>query len=112
MGRRVKQPKVSTQVFYAIADPTRREIIHLLAVGSALSINEIADHFPATRQGVTKHIRILADAGLIEMEARGREKICRPRLSRLEEVAKWAHFYADFWQKRLDDLGEYLDRTP
>ena len=108
---KVGPPQVNALVFHAIADPTRREIIHLLAVGSApLSMAEIAERFVTTRQAVAKHIKILSSAGLVSLEAQGREKLCRPNLKPLESVSQWARFYEQFWEQKLTDLGNYLDR--
>ena len=109
--RRPPAPKVNALVFHAIADPTRREIIHLLAVGTApLSMAEIAERFESTRQAVAKHISILNRAGLVSLERHGREKLCRLQVKQLETVGRWVRFYEQFWEQRLVDLGNYLDR--
>lgn len=99
-----------TKLFKAIADPTRREIFHALVIAaSALSITQISDQFSMTRQGVTKHIKILENAGLVQINAQGRERFCFANPKELKEVTKWLTFYEQFWNNSLDKLGDYLD---
>ncbi len=103
------QDRVS-QLFKAIADPTRREIFHALVVGaSALSISQISNQFDISRQGVTKHIKTLEDAGLISIQSQGRERFCFAEPKPLKEVNKWLQFYAKFWDDSLDKLDTYLN---
>ncbi len=85
------------KIFKAIADPTRREILYLLVVATtAMNINEVSDKFPATRQGVTKHIKILEDAGLIEIQKQGRDRVCVANPHPLKEVQSWISMYQQF----------------
>ena len=109
----MKKTRLSKQtVFKAIADPTRREIFHLLVMASAaLSINEISDHFTISRQGVTKHIRMLNEAGLVNIQPEGRERFCLANPKPLKEVRDWVSFYEKFWEDKLDSLGDYLDKN-
>lgn len=96
-------------VFKAIADPTRREIIHLLATANhALSINDISSKFRSSRQAVTKHIKLLKKAGLIQIEKKGREKYCQVEVTPLKEVYDWVLFYETFWSQKLSALESYL----
>jgi len=95
-------------VFQAIADPTRREIINLLASRS-MNLNAVADHFDISRPAVSKHIRILTECGLISIKLQGREKHCRADLRKLKTVADWAGRYREFWTKKMDALGDFLD---
>jgi DNA-binding transcriptional ArsR family regulator len=95
-------------VFQAIADPTRREIINLLA-GKQLNLNAVADNFDVSRPAVSKHIKILTECGLIVIKQRGRERYCRADLKKLEQVSAWADQYRSFWNKKLDDLENFLD---
>ena len=102
-----------TKLFKAIADPTRRDIFHALVIAtSALSITQISNQFDMTRQGVTKHIKTLEEAGLVYIEAQGRERYCNPNPKELQEVNKWLKFYEQFWDDKLGNLGGYLDSKP
>ena len=99
-----------TKLFKAIADPTRRDIFHALVIAtSALSITQISNQFEMTRQGVTKHIKTLEDAGLVNINTQGRERFCNANPNELQEVNKWLKFYAQFWDDKLQNLGNYLD---
>ncbi|MDC8004355.1 metalloregulator ArsR/SmtB family transcription factor [Aureisphaera galaxeae] len=99
-----------TKVLKAIADPTRREIFHAVVVtATALSISQISGQFQISRQGVTKHIKTLEGAGLIQITSQGRERYCHANPKPLEEVQKWLQFYDKFWDDSLDRLGSYLD---
>lgn len=103
------QDKITT-ILKAIADPTRREIFHVLVVAAtALPITEISNQFQITRQGITKHIKTLEDAGLVEISTRGRERFCHANAKPLKEVNQWLSFYEEFWGNTLGDLGSYLD---
>lgn len=96
-------------VLKAIADPTRREIFHALVVASAaLPITEISERFDISRQGVTKHIKTLEDAGLIVINTQGRERFCRADAKPLKMVHDWLGFYDKFWDDALDRLGDHL----
>ncbi|WP_075344023.1 ArsR/SmtB family transcription factor [Tenacibaculum agarivorans] len=98
-------------LFKAIADPTRRKIFHVLVVAaSAMSITQIAKDFDMTRQGVTKHIKTLESAGLVEIKTEGRERFCFPNTKPLKEIKNWLNFYEQFWDNALDQLGSYLDQ--
>ncbi len=99
-----------TTLFKAIADPTRREIFHALVLAaSALSITQISNKFDISRQGVTKHIKTLEDAGLVYIDARGRERFCNANAKPLREVNKWLKYYEQFWDDSLQNLGDYLN---
>jgi len=99
-----------TTLFKAIADPTRREIFHALVLAtSALSITQISNQFDISRQGVTKHIKTLEDAGLVYIDAHGRERFCNANAKPLKEVNKWLKYYEQFWDDSLQNLGDYLD---
>ena len=99
-----------TKLFIAIADPTRREIFHALVLaGTALSISQISIQFDMSRQGVTKHIKTLEDAGLVKINPQGRERFCKANPKQLEDANKWIKFYEQFWDDSLERLGNYLD---
>ena len=96
-------------VFQAIADPTRREIIHLIA-GKPLPLNSIAENFEVSRPAISKHIKILTECGLIDVRKDGRERYCEARLDRLNEVAQWVEQYRVFWESKVDAIEKYLEK--
>src|SRR4051812_2419542 len=94
-------------VFQAIADPTRRAILDLLA-GQSLNLNAVAENFDISRPAISKHIKILTQCGLVVIKQQGRERYCKANLSSLREVSKWVKQYKVFWTKKLDALEQYL----
>lgn len=98
-------------VFQAIADPTRREIINLVS-GQTLNLNAVAENFDISRPAISRHIRILKECGLIVIKKKGRERYCEARLQKLSEAAKWIEQYRLFWTNKLDALEEFLDKEP
>lgn len=101
-------------VFQAIADPTRREIIHMLAAES-LNLNAIADNFDISRPAISKHIKILTECGLVVIRQEGRERYCDANLKSLIQVSDWVEQFKVFWTGKLDALEQYLakeDRVP
>ena len=94
-------------VFQAIADPTRREIIQLLSK-QKLNLNAVADNFPISRPAISKHIKILTECGLIEIEQMGRDRYCEAKLEKLNEISDWVAQYRQFWENKLDSLENYL----
>jgi DNA-binding transcriptional ArsR family regulator len=95
-------------VFQAIADPTRREIIQLLA-RQKLNLNAVADQFNVSRPAISKHIKILTECGLITIHQRGRERFCEARLKSLREVSEWVERYRVFWTSKFDALEKFLN---
>src|SRR6188768_3123429 len=95
-------------VFQAIADPTRREIINMLAHKS-LNLNSVADKFAMSRPAISKHIKILTECGLITINQQGRERYCEAKLEKLNEVSDWVEKYKKFWNAKLDSLENYLN---
>ncbi|MFT3936993.1 MAG: metalloregulator ArsR/SmtB family transcription factor [Chitinophagaceae bacterium] len=94
-------------VFQAIADPTRREIIQLIAAQS-LNLNAIADKFDVSRPAISQHIKILTECGLITIKQQGRERYCEANLQPLDQVATWAEQYRQMWADRFDALDNLL----
>ncbi len=94
-------------VFQAIADPHRRDILALLA-RRPLPLNGIAGHFPISRPAVSKHVKILVECGLIEIRRRGRERVCEVQPQKLNEVSAWIEQYQQLWEQRFDRLDEVL----
>jgi DNA-binding transcriptional ArsR family regulator len=94
-------------VFQAIADPTRREIINLIAHQS-LNLNAVAENFHVSRPAISKHIKILTECGLIVIKQQGRERYCEAKLQKLNEISDWVEQYRKFWTTKLDALENYL----
>lgn len=94
-------------VFQAIADPTRRDIINLLA-HQTMNLNAVADNFDISRPAISKHIRILTECGLVTIKQQGRERYCTADLRKLKQVADWTEQYRNFWAKKLDALEAFL----
>jgi DNA-binding transcriptional ArsR family regulator len=94
-------------VFQAIADPTRREIIGLLA-HKTLTLNGVAENFDISRPAISKHIKILTECGLVIINQQGRERYCDVNLNKLKEVSDWVTQYREFWSKKLDALEDFL----
>ena len=94
-------------VFQAIADPTRRQIIQLIAAQS-LNLNAIAEKFEVSRPAISQHIKILTECGLIVIKKQGRERLCEASLQPLDEVAAWAEQYRNLWAGRFDALDKLL----
>ena len=96
-------------VFQAIADPNRRAIISLLA-SQKLTLSDVAKHFAISRPAVSRHIKILAECGLVVIRQQGRERYCEARLEKLDEVSSWLEQSRRVWNQRLDRLDEYLSK--
>jgi len=102
--------KMRRDVFQAVADPTRRQIIGMLAK-QPLNLNSIAESFEVSRQAVSLHVKILNECGLIVIKKQGRERYCEAKLDKLEEVATWVEEYRQFWKKKFSSLDKYLAKA-
>lgn len=94
-------------IFQAIADPTRRQIIGMLA-RNTLNVNAIAKEFDITRQAVSLHVQFLKDCGLIIIKQQGRERYCEANLAKLNEIVVWVDQYRKYWDNKFDSLEDYL----
>jgi DNA-binding transcriptional ArsR family regulator len=99
------------QVYGALADPTRRAILGLLAEGEA-NVGSLAERFPISLNGVSKHVKVLERAGLVERTVRGREHRLRLNAEPLREAALGVEHYRTFWDTRLEALETFLLRRP
>lgn len=99
--------KSRRDVFQAIADPTRRAIIALLAV-QALTPGAIADNFDAARQTISKHIQILTECKLVRHENKGREIVYHINPQKMKEIAEWAEQYRQLWDSRFNALEDIM----
>jgi DNA-binding transcriptional ArsR family regulator len=95
-------------VFAAVADPTRRALLERLRAAGPLSISELGEGLPMTRQAVTKHLAILRESGLIRVRRSGRERLHELDASPLREVDDWLRPYAEAWDDRLAVLKRHL----
>lgn len=94
-------------VFQAIADPTRRDIIGLLAKDN-LSVNTVAENFDISRPAISKHLKILTECGIIVIEKKGRERLCEIKPQTLIPLAEWIDQYRKLWEEKLDSFENYL----
>lgn len=94
-------------VFQAIADPTRRAIITLIAV-QAMTPNALAEHFETTRQAVSKHLKILAECELVKQQHRGREIYYELEVNKMKEIDKWLEQFRKIWEDRFSQLDDVL----
>ena len=99
--------KMRRDTFQAIADPTRREILGLIA-NQPLNINSVAGNFDVSRTAIYKHIKILTECGLIVIKPQGRERYCEAKMEKLHEVSDWVAQYSRYWNTQLDSLEIYL----
>src|SRR5580698_5210238 len=109
-NRLASQKKLHTMrrdIFQAIADPTRRAIIALIAL-QAMTPNAIADNFNATRQSVSKHLRILKECELIKQEHQGREIYYSLEIEKMKEIDKWIEQFRKIWETRFNQLDKVL----
>ena len=97
-------------VFHAIADPTRRAIIDVIAKQRSLNLNSIADQFDVSRQAISIHVKVLTECGLVVVNKHGRERICTVQLKNLKEAATWIDQYKTFWHEQFISLEKYLDK--
>jgi DNA-binding transcriptional ArsR family regulator len=95
-------------VFQAIADPTRREVLRLLAENE-LPISEITSHFTMSRTAIAKHLQILSEADLVSGRKVGREKRYRLQPESLQELKQWLSFYEQFWSNKLTKLKHVVE---
>jgi DNA-binding transcriptional ArsR family regulator len=96
-------------VYQAIADPTRRAIINMIAV-QPYNVNSIAEKFDVSRQAISLHVKILTDCGLVVIKQRGRDRFCEAQLDKLSEVSVWVDQYRQHWESKLDALETYIKK--
>lgn len=101
-------PLPKADVFQAIADPTRRELLHLLS-GQEMPVGAISGHFPISRTAVSKHLRVLSDAGLVHDRKVGRETRYRLNAEPLSELKRWLSYFDRYWENKLSVLKHYVE---
>lgn len=94
-------------IFQAIADPTRRAIIALIAIQS-MTPSALAEHFDTTRQGISKHLRILTECQLVKQEHQGRETYYQLEIDKMKEIDKWLEQFRQIWESRFQQLDQLL----
>ena len=94
-------------IFQAIADPTRRAIIGLIAIQS-MTPNALAEHFNTSRQAVSKHIKILTECDLVKQEQQGREIYYSLEIEKMKEIDKWIEQFRKIWETRFNELDKLL----
>ena len=101
--------KARRDVYQAIADPTRRAIISMIA-NQPQNVNAIAENFDISRQAISLQLKILTDCGLVKMKQRGRDRICEAQLDKLGEVSVWVEQYRQHWERKLDAMETYIEK--
>lgn len=96
-------------VFQAIADPTRRAIISLIAL-TAMTPNAIAEHFDSSRQAISKHIQVLVECDLVKQSQQGREIYYQLNLKKMKEIDKWLEQYRVMWEGKFNNLDKVLKK--
>src|SRR5258708_33181730 len=102
---------MSTQplnAFQAIADPSRRQILLMLSRDN-MTINSLAENFDMSRPAVSKHVKMLYNAGFISITDIGRERYCTLKQDGFSELQDWINFFANFWKKKLQKLEDILN---
>ena len=99
--------EIRRDVFQAIADPTRRAIILLIAI-QAMTPNALAEHFNTSRQAVSKHIKILTECALVKQEVSGREIYYTLEINKMKEIDKWLEQFRKIWETRFNQLDNVL----
>ena len=98
-----------TDTFRAVSDPTRREILDLLAARGELPVNAIVDRFAMSQPALSQHLKVLRGAGLVSQRPQGRQRLYRLEARPLRQIHDWVAHYERFWDAKLDALGAYLD---
>jgi DNA-binding transcriptional ArsR family regulator len=99
--------EIRRDIFQAIADPTRRAIIALIAL-QAMTPNAIAENFNTTRQAVSKHLRIMTECELVKQEQQGREIYYSLEIEKMKEIDKWIEQFRKIWETRFNQLDHVL----
>ncbi len=95
------------EVFHALANSTRRDMVHMMALKER-TVSELAKPFDMSLAAISKHIKVLERANLVERIVNGRTHICRLNTESLSQATKWLHFYEEFWSNRFDLLENEL----
>jgi DNA-binding transcriptional ArsR family regulator len=105
------RPAADADVFRAVADPTRRAALEVLGRRRELSVTELAEHLGIGMPMLSRHLAVLREAGLVSQQQIGRQRLYRLEPRPLRELFDWASMFSEFWDDRIRNLREYLDRT-
>ena len=100
----------SADVFAAIADPTRRAILDQLRHGEQ-PVKQLAEPFAMSLPAISQHLQVLCEVGLVQMRKAGRQRLYRLNPEPLKQISDWIAHYEEFWQEKLDALGNYLEEN-
>ena len=106
----MSRPTASTDIFNAIADPTRRALLDKLREGEQ-PVKQLAEPFNMSMPAISQHLQILCEAGLVQVKKAGRQRLYRLNPEPLKEVSDWIINYEEFWKEKLDALGKYLEEN-
>lgn len=101
-------PQQKADIFMAIADPTRRELLHMLSE-QEMPVGAISNRFPISRTAVSKHLRVLSDAGLVQDRKVGRETRYRLNAEPLSELKRWLSYFDRYWENKLSMLKHFVE---
>jgi DNA-binding transcriptional ArsR family regulator len=102
--------KARADVYAAIADPTRRALLLRLAKDGETNVNELLGPFSISQPAVSKHLRILREAGLVRSRKEGRLRVYKIEAAKLRKVYDWVAYFERYWDEKLDALGDYLNK--
>lgn len=100
----------SEDIFTAIADPTRRAILDKLREGEQ-AVKQLAEPFAMSLPAISQHLQVLCEVGLVTQRKVGRQRLYQLSPEPLKQVSQWISHYEQFWQEKLDNLGEYLEES-
>ncbi|MGC1393110.1 MAG: metalloregulator ArsR/SmtB family transcription factor [Coleofasciculaceae cyanobacterium] len=106
----MSRPTASTDIFQAIADPTRRALLDQLREGEQ-PVKQLAEPFDVSLPAISQHLQILCEVGLVQVRKAGRQRLYRLNPEPLKQVSDWITNYEEFWQEKLDALGKYLEEN-
>ena len=98
------------QLFYALAEPTRRSIIELLASKGQLSATDISDNFDVSPPAISQHLKVLREANFVRVEKRAQQRIYRINPDAMSEIEQWIQKVTQRWNDRFNILDEILER--
>ncbi len=107
----MSRPVASADIFQAIADPTRRALLDRLKEGEQ-PVKQLASAFEMTLPAISQHLQVLSEAGLVTQRKVGRQRLYRLNPVPLKQVSDWVTDYEQFWQEKLDALGNFLEENP